>query len=161
MAGGGADAGAGKSPNLPTLSRRSPARRRPLTAVSVLGEVRIRSGHFGADVRAARNALGQPQPDAIAEFGAPASTCAAGIAGEGTVVAATYDGAAAALVLRPAAGDVQVVDLYLCDTTEPARSITLTVPLTIAPPRRGTGECRSPTIGCISVHRSASRSRQS
>jgi len=93
-----------------------------------IGEVHISSAHFGADVRAARTALEAAQPDAVAEFGAPLSTCASGISGEGTVVAATYDGAAAALVLRPPAGDVQVVDLYLCETTEPARSITLTVP---------------------------------
>jgi hypothetical protein len=91
-------------------------------------EVHIHSAHFGDDVRAARGALEAAQPDAITQFGAPATTCASGITGEGTVVAATYDGAAAALVLRPPAGDVQVVDLYLCDTTEPLRSITLTVP---------------------------------
>ena len=128
MAGGGADAGAGKSSESPDAQSAVPSAEAPTDRGQLLGEVQIRSGHFGADVREARKALEQAQPDAIAEFGAPASTCAAGIAGEGTVVAATYDGAAAALVLRPAAGDVQVVDLYLCDTTEPARSITLTVP---------------------------------
>jgi hypothetical protein len=41
---------------------------------------------------------------------------------------ATYDEAPAYLVLRPAAGDTQVVDLYLCGDTTPRRSITLTAP---------------------------------
>ena len=44
--------------------------------------------------------------------------------GDGLAVGATYDGTPAALVLRQPAGDVQVVDLYLCGTTEPTRSIT-------------------------------------
>jgi hypothetical protein len=128
MAGGGADAGTGKRSDSPEFQSASPSADGPTDRGQLLGEVQIRSGHFGADVREARTALEQAQPDAITEFGAPASTCASGITGEGTVVAATYDGAAAALVLRPAAGDVQVVELYLCETTEPARSITLTVP---------------------------------
>jgi hypothetical protein len=44
------------------------------------------------------------------------------------VLAATYDAAAAALVLRPPTGDTQVVDLYLCGQDTPLRSITLTTP---------------------------------
>jgi hypothetical protein len=127
-AGGGADTGAGKGSDSPDSQSAVPSAEAPTDRGQLLGEVQIRSGHFGADVREARRALEQAQPDAITEFGAPASTCASGITGEGTIVAATYDGAAAALVLRPAAGDVQVVELYLCETTEPARSITLTVP---------------------------------
>ena len=84
---------------------------------------RIRAAHFGADVRKARAAL----PDAVnapalGEYAAP--SCA-GDFGDGLVLAATFDGAPAALVLRPPAGDVQVVDLYLCETSEPTRSITL------------------------------------
>ena len=56
------------------------------------------------------------------------ATCLVAPVGEGTVLAATYDGAAAALVLRLPAGDTQVVDLYLCGQTAPLRSITLTAP---------------------------------
>jgi len=125
-AGGGA--GAAESSGSAKVESVAPGPDGPTDRGLQIGEVRIRSTHFGPDVRAARRALATAQPDAVTEFGAPATTCASGISGEGTVVAATYDGAAAALVLRPPAGDVQVVDLYLCETTEPARSITLTVP---------------------------------
>ncbi len=127
MAGGDAGAGEAKRSDTPN-SQSAPEAEAPTDGGMLLGEVQIRSGHFGTDVREARKALARAQPDAITEFGAPASTCASGITGDGTVVAATYDGGAAALVLRPAAGDVQVVDLYLCEATEPLRSITLTVP---------------------------------
>jgi hypothetical protein len=127
-AGGDAAAGAAKGSDSPEFQSASPSAEAPTDRGQLVGEVAIRSGHFDHDVREARKALQQAQPDAITEFGAPPSSCASGITGEGAVVAATYDGAAAALVLRPPAGDVQVVELYLCETTEPVRSITLTVP---------------------------------
>ncbi len=112
--------------------------------------VTIRSDHFGQDVRRARNltasfvasltavptASAEPSPsesdtegpatDAASAYAAP--TCATTAFGAGVALAATYDGAPAVLVLREPAGDVQVVDVYVCDTTEPTRSITLTVP---------------------------------
>ena len=85
---------------------------------------RVRSEHFGPDVRLVRNQLADG--DAASLVAAPDGTCLTAPVGEGTVVAATYDGAPAALVLRPAAGDTQVVDLYLCGQDEATRSITLT-----------------------------------
>jgi hypothetical protein len=63
--------------------------------------------------------------NAVKSFAAP--VCPVGDVGPGTAVAATYDGTPAYLVLRPPAGDVQVVDLYICGTDEPARTITLAV----------------------------------
>ena len=67
--------------------------------------------------------------DTAALFEYPASGCLAATVDPGSkVVAATYDAAPAALVLRPPSGDVQVVDLYLCGDVEPRRSITLTAP---------------------------------
>ena len=86
---------------------------------------RIRSDEFGPDVRRARNQLESAQ--ALVEY--PAEGCLAVSVEPGSeVVATTYDAAPAALVLRPASGDVQVVDLYLCGDLEPRRSITLTAP---------------------------------
>lgn len=87
---------------------------------------RIRKAHFGADVRLLRSQLGGD--DAKAFAAAPDTACLPAPVGEGTVLAVEYDGAAAALVLRPPAGDTQVVDLYLCGQTSPQRSITLTAP---------------------------------
>ena len=88
--------------------------------------VRVRSAHFGHDVRKARDSASTPDSSGMAVFAAP--VCPVGDVGEGTAVAARYDGVPAFLVLRPPAGDVQVVDLYICGTTDPARSITLTAP---------------------------------
>jgi hypothetical protein len=88
---------------------------------------RIRSATFGPDVRKIRDdvLLGRG-PAPLLDY--PKATCLPAGTEDSTVVAASYDGAPAALVLRPPAGDVQVVDLYLCGDTDPRRSITLTVP---------------------------------
>ena len=40
-------------------------------------------------------------------------------------MAVRYDGQRGVLVYRPVKGDTQVVDLYLCGSDDPARSITL------------------------------------
>lgn len=48
--------------------------------------------------------------------------------GRGRAVRVRYDGAPGLLVFRPVRGDSQVVDLYLCGGTDPARSITLPAP---------------------------------
>ena len=55
-----------------------------------------------------------------------ASGCASAGWGRGRVVAVTYDDEPGALVFRPASGDTQIVDLFLCGEREPTRSITLT-----------------------------------
>jgi hypothetical protein len=47
--------------------------------------------------------------------------------GTGRFVAVRYDGALGALVYRRVHGDTQVVDLFLCGSDEPARSVTLPV----------------------------------
>jgi hypothetical protein len=87
---------------------------------------RIRSNHFGPDVRRIRDGL--DDGDAKNFSAAPGASCLVAPVGPGTVLAATYDAAAAALVLRPPTGDTQVVDLYLCGQDTPLRSITLTTP---------------------------------
>ena len=45
--------------------------------------------------------------------------------GPGTRVAVRYDGHRSVLVYRPVRGETQVVDLFICGTDEPVRSITL------------------------------------
>jgi hypothetical protein len=91
------------------------------------GSVRIRSDRFGADVR---RAWAEVQADSSSAplLASPSPSCLTGPVGDGTVLAASYDDAAAVLVLRPPAGDTQVVDLYLCGTDQPTRSITLALP---------------------------------
>ena len=86
----------------------------------------IRSESFGTDGRQARRQLLADQKAALLEYPAPA--CLTTDVGAGDVVAATYDGAPAAIVLRTPSGDVQVVDLFLCGDATPRRSITLTAP---------------------------------
>lgn len=48
--------------------------------------------------------------------------------GAGLLVPVRYDGGLGALVFRRALGETQVVDLFLCGSDEPARSITLPTP---------------------------------
>jgi hypothetical protein len=91
--------------------------------------VTIRSERFAADVRKARARVIEGvqsfyEDDQAAD--SPREGCVTVPLGPGMRVPALYDGAPGVLVLRPASGDVQVVDLYLCDDTEPRRSITLT-----------------------------------
>lgn len=54
--------------------------------------------------------------------------CDVGALGAGYVVPVRYDGERAWLVFRKPQGDSQVVDLYLCGTDRPTRSITLPAP---------------------------------
>jgi len=89
--------------------------------------VRIRSDRFGADVRRAWTEV-QADDASAPLVASPSPSCTTGPVGDGTVLAASYDDAAAVLVLRPPAGDTQVVDLYLCGTDQPTRSITLALP---------------------------------
>jgi len=99
----------------------------PAAPEATAGNVaRIGKAQFGADVRLVRSRLGGDDAQGFAA--APDPACLPAPVGEGTVLAVEYDGAAAALVLRPPAGDTQVVDLYLCGQTSPQRSITLTSP---------------------------------
>ena len=57
-----------------------------------------------------------------------AALCDVGDLGPGHLVPVRYDGARAWLVFRAPEGESQVVDLYLCGSTKPARSITLPTP---------------------------------
>ncbi len=87
--------------------------------------VKIHSATFGADVRRIRAAI---RNDARNLTSSPGPTCLPAGVADGMVLAATYNAATAALVLRTPVGDSQVVDLYLCGTDTPLRSITLPAP---------------------------------
>jgi hypothetical protein len=114
-----AEGGAGGSDRAPSLDSD------PAVPEATAGHVaHIREEHFGADVRLVRSQLGGD--DAKGFAAAPDTACLPAPVGDGTILAVDYDGASAALVLRPPAGDTQVVDLYLCGQTSPQRSITLT-----------------------------------
>lgn len=67
--------------------------------------------------------LSESQADDDAAF--DALVCDFATPGHGYAVPVRYDGARAWLVFRKPAGDSQVVDLYLCGSDEPTRSITL------------------------------------
>jgi hypothetical protein len=86
---------------------------------------RVHSESFGSDVRRLRTRLLEDRPSSLLES---EPDCLSADVGDGAVVAVTYDGAPAALVLRTPSGAVQVVDLYLCGDAAPRRSITLTAP---------------------------------
>jgi hypothetical protein len=121
-AGGNADGdyGAGSRNAQPETSPEAPS------ADSAWADpVRIRSDHFGADVRKVRRELDLGEAPAPLEQPAKGG-CPVGPVGDGTPLAASYDGAPATLVLRPPAGDVQVADVYLCGETVARQSITLT-----------------------------------
>jgi hypothetical protein len=119
------DAGGAQAERRPAASPVVPA---PSAERAAAAPVRIRAAHFGADVQRARSKEGTSGSDdnTMGMFMAP--VCPVGDVGPGTAIAATYDGTPAYLVLRPPAGDSQVVDLYVCGTDEPARTITLPVP---------------------------------
>ena len=122
---------AGGGEAAPESGRNSDAAPSPESSMTDKPVVHIRSAHFGADVRRARTV--EPQDGTSGFAAAPSAVCPTrdlddAALGKGQVLAATYDDAPAMLVLRPPAGEVQVVDLYLCGDTEPRRSITLTTP---------------------------------
>src|SRR6478735_3216643 len=79
---------------------------------------------FGPDVRRLRHAVDGAPTASQATAGREmhlAKSCVVPD-GLGRLVAVRYDGERGVLVYRPAKGDTQVVDLYLCGADEPTRS---------------------------------------
>ena len=103
--------------------------------------VPISSERYGKDVRraervrvtAARALQGgvttssDPDGSPTGDFWS-ARSCSTKAWGSGRLVPARYDGRLGGLVFRKAAGQTQVVDLFLCGSDEPSRSITLPAP---------------------------------
>jgi hypothetical protein len=79
----------------------------------------------------ARDAAG-PELDSLGELSdGPAASfagCRSARWGEGAFVPVRYGRAPAVLVLRRAAGETQVADLFLCGDPDPVRSVTLPAP---------------------------------
>lgn len=88
--------------------------------------VRIRAGHFSADVGRARR-LARQELDRTSGTHDTRGTpeCTPGDWGSGTFVPVRYDGHRGVLVFRRANGDSQVADLFSCGSSDVLRSITL------------------------------------
>ncbi len=84
----------------------------------------VRSTRFAADVRAVRRGVARvPRPARGAPTGGFA--CESADWGPGRAVATLLDGTPSVLVVRPVAGETQVVDLLQCGSGDVLRSVTL------------------------------------
>ncbi len=91
----------------------------------------VRPHHFADDLTAARRArreLGSFASKADSANAAAGVLCSAGSWGSGRFVPVRYGKTPAVLVFRRPVGDTQVVDLFLCGSEEPVRSVTLPAP---------------------------------
>jgi hypothetical protein len=118
----------------------------PSTATSpgnlraTLAPVRLDSARFDTQVTRLRDRVDRDPaaygladgtdsaPPAGDNLSAHAATCAARGWGRGTAVPVRYDRQPGVLVFRRVGGDTQVVDLFLCGSDHPERSITLPAP---------------------------------
>jgi hypothetical protein len=93
------------------------------------GRVVVRPGHFTADALSARQAVGPPRSATIDahRLRSVSAGCLPAL-GDAEAVSATYESAPAALVYHRPAGTTQVVDLYICGSPKPVRSVTLPTP---------------------------------
>ena len=89
------------------------------------GRLVVHPRRFSADALAGQRLIRHKPATALAQEGV---TCVTGPTGSGEVLRATYQGAPAALVYRPASGGSQVVDLFVCGSRLPVRSATLPAP---------------------------------
>jgi hypothetical protein len=128
---GNGNMGADASGTPPSSQPASPGPRGDLHASSQMrtrgGALVVRPSHFASDVLAGLkvtapstkrqyDALKQVEPGCVPS------------ASDAVVLRATYEKAPAALVYHAPAGSTQVVDLYVCGTAKPVRSVTLPVP---------------------------------
>jgi hypothetical protein len=97
---------------------------------TLAGRVLVRPGHFSSDALSGRRVTG-PTPGAplraVRLRRVPAG-CVPAALRDAEIVSATYEGAPAALVYHAPAGTTQVVDLYVCGTSKPVRTVTLPTP---------------------------------
>jgi hypothetical protein len=93
------------------------------------GRVLVRPGHFSADALSARKVAGQAPSGGLdsVQLRRLPSGCVPALDNV-EVVPATYQKAPAALVYHAPAGTTQVVDLYVCTSARPIRSVTLPTP---------------------------------
>ena len=91
----------------------------------------MRPDHFADDLTAARRLgreSGSFSSKADAADEAAGALCSADSWGRGRFVPVRYGETPAVLVFRRPVGDTQVVDLFLCGSEEPERSVTLPAP---------------------------------
>lgn len=91
------------------------------------GRVRVRPGHFTADALAGRQAATPVAGSTYDALRAVSPGCVPPLR-DAVLVPATYQKAPAALVYHAPAGTTQVVDLYVCGSAKPVRSVTLPTP---------------------------------
>ncbi|MFZ2014025.1 MAG: hypothetical protein WAV00_09415, partial [Nocardioides sp.] len=116
----------GKAPSHAPTSGRTASLAAPDAAQAVVrdGRVVVRGQTFSADALAGRALLTGNDTRRVVQ---PAASCILPSGGE-QVVAALYDRAPAALVYHRPDGSTQVVDLVLCGSSRPIRSVTLPAP---------------------------------
>jgi hypothetical protein len=102
------------------------AQKAPLSLVS--GRVRVRPGHFTADALAGRQVAAPTASGSRQDALKAVSPGCVPSLGDAVLVPATYEKAPAALVYHAPAGSTQVVDLYICGSAKPVRSVTLPTP---------------------------------
>lgn len=98
---------------------------------TLAGRVLVRPGHFSSDALSGRRVTGPAAPGAplraVRLRRVPAG-CVPAPLHDAEIVPATYERAPAALVYHAPAGTTQVVDLYVCGTSKPVRTVTLPTP---------------------------------
>jgi hypothetical protein len=87
----------------------------------------VRPRHFTADALAGLRVVDTAQGRRLDSLKVVSRGCVPSL-GNATLVPATYEKAPAALVYHAAAGSTQVVDLYICGSAKPVRSVTLPTP---------------------------------
>ncbi len=116
----------GKAPSHPPTAGDTGSQAGPgsVRAAVRAGRVVVRRPSFSTDALAGRALLGGHGARRLVQ---PAAVCFTPTGGE-QVVAALYDLAPAVLVYHPPDGSTQVVDLVLCGSDRPIRSVTLPAP---------------------------------
>jgi hypothetical protein len=122
-AGAAGGAAAGSDNQLHGASSPTQPRSAEGTNQLVSGRVVVRPRHFATDAARAMVLLRHPPADTAKARSAPCS----GLPPHATSVPAAYRRAPAALVYGPVEGSSRVVDLYVCGSSRPVRSTTLSL----------------------------------
>jgi hypothetical protein len=91
------------------------------------GMVLVRPRHFAADALSGRQVVTATSGSRYDSLRSVSRGCVPSL-GDAVLVPATYEKAPAALVYHAPAGSTQVVDLYICGSAKPVRSVTLPTP---------------------------------
>lgn len=91
------------------------------------GRVLVRPRHFAADALSGRQVVTAASGSRYDSLKALSHGCVPSL-GDAVLVPATYEKAPAALAYHAPAGSTQVVDLYICGSAKPVRSVTLPTP---------------------------------